>query len=164
MAAVAGIDLSTRAIDIVKLDETTNNATWHRIQPQGKNAWERLLNARALMPTTSWWDDVYMVAVERPYGVGKSIHDLMRAMGAVVAALPPALMVWELSPAEWRKGIGLPGNATKDECRLKVLQNAWDSDSDSWALMEVLWPQDALDAYAIAYTARAINQQAIEAA
>jgi Holliday junction resolvasome RuvABC endonuclease subunit len=98
-----------------------------------------------------------MVAVERPYGVGKSIHDLMRAMGAVVAALPPALMVWELSPAEWRKGIGLPGNASKGDCKLQ----AWHL---AGYAATYYWPQDALDAYAVAYTARAINQQAIEAA
>src|SRR5262245_1131470 len=52
MSAVVGVDLSTRAIDLVKLEEDSNEATWTRCELAGKDAWERTLNVRVALAET----------------------------------------------------------------------------------------------------------------
>jgi Holliday junction resolvasome RuvABC endonuclease subunit len=51
-------------------------------------------------------------------------------------------------PSAWRKTVGLPGNAPKDEIHMWVTA-LWDN-----ALDRYNWPQDACDAYCIALATR----------
>jgi hypothetical protein len=154
MPSVLGIDVSSHAIDLVKLDETTNAATWRRIQLEGATAFDRLRSLR--MPWRTFYDDVYLIAIETPKTrFMPSAAAIFPVYGAVIAFIPSDLEVWPIHPTEWRKGIGLPGNASKAECGDRVHQLHRPSH---------VWAQDALDAYAVAYTARTINQRGIEAA
>jgi Holliday junction resolvasome RuvABC endonuclease subunit len=160
MSSVLGIDLSTRAIDLVKLDESTNAATWTRVELEGKTALERLRNITkdSIHRHTGFWDDVYLVGIEAPMSRQQpgTLAKLSRVFGAVVACLPPLLEVWEVSPVAWRKELGLPGNASKEECA-DAVRNI------HMSITSYNWPQDALDAYAVAYYARQVNARGIAA-
>jgi hypothetical protein len=162
--AVAGIDLSSRAIDLVRLDETQPVATHRRVslEAAGKTstAWERTLLLPALMPRSSWWDDVYLVAIEAPYGVGPgTVAVLNRVVGAIAASLPARLRVpercWIVRPDEWKQWLGVPASAkpTADDVYRLGLRLTGD------------WPdtQDARDALCVAYWAREINASALAA-
>lgn len=166
MSAVLGIDLSTFAVDLVKLDETTNQAEWRRVELEGGNALERLMSVQKVMPSWSYYDDCYLAAIEIPYGRGQSgvLAKLNRVFGAIVASLPLGLHLWEITPQAWRKELGLKGNATKQEAARAVwrLMSVIDP-LTSGNTSEMAWPQDALDAYAVAYYAREQNRRGIEA-
>jgi Holliday junction resolvasome RuvABC endonuclease subunit len=159
MSAVVGIDLSSFAVDLVKLDEDSHHAEWTRVELTGKLAFDRLRSLRAAMPPASFWDDVYLVGIEQVFGLGgKSTTALQRVYGAVVACVPVSVQLWEVHPSEWRKSLGLAGNASKDECARAVIGLI----GPSWPHLGC--PQDPLDAYAIAYSARETNAKAIQAA
>jgi Holliday junction resolvasome RuvABC endonuclease subunit len=164
LSCVLGIDLSSHAIDLVLLDETTNHATWHFVDLGAGTALDRLRRIPAVMPKQSWYDDIYLAAIEAPYGRGHTgtLAKLSRVFGAIAATLPQALEVWEVTPGQWRKTLGLPGNAPKSEIREAIWKLP---DGPSFTgLHENDGPtQDALDAYAIAYYARNTNQRGIAA-
>ena len=157
MSCVAGIDVSTKYVDIVKLDETTDQCTWDRIELQGADAFDRLRDLPRRMPQWSWWDDVYLAAIETPMGRGEggTQAKLNHVFGAVIACLPRSLTtVWAVAPHEWRRELGVPGNAPKSVCAARCVElGAYEA-----------WPQDALDAYAIARYARTVNQRGLAAA
>jgi hypothetical protein len=163
MSTVVGIDLSTRAIDLVRLDETLNRASHERISLEavGKRAtaWERTLALPALMPQASWWDDVYLVALEAPYGPGTgTIAILNRVLGAVAASLPAALQrperAWIVCPDEWKGRLGLRAKPSRDDiARLGLVLHGEHADT-----------QDARDALCVAYWARELNAQGLASA
>lgn len=155
MSVVVGVDLSTVAVDLVRLDETGNDAHWEHLHLEGKTAFDRLRQVRRVMPGPSWYDDVYLVAVEAPMSRGQSgtLAKLSRVLGAVVACVPAPLVVWEVAPAAWRRELGLSGHASKEQVAEAV--------DDLRGLARTLWPQDALDAYAVAYYARELNARAL---
>lgn len=157
MSCVLGIDVSSRAIDFVRLDETTNHAEWTRFDLFGDDAFTRLRQVRHALPRSPFYDDIYICGIETPKTrFLKSAGALFPVYGAVSACLPLTLMVWDVHPKTWRQGIGLPGNATKTDVRIAVY--------DLWDGMHDLIPQDAADAYAVAYYVRETNRRAIEAA
>jgi hypothetical protein len=158
---VVGIDLSSRAIDLVRLAESSGLASHERIdleQATGKRAtaWERTLALPALMPAASWWEDVYLVAIEAPYGAGTgTIAILNRVLGAVAAGLPASLQhperAWIVRPDEWKGRLGLnrkPSAADIAELGLVMLGEHADT-------------QDARDALCVAYYARELNAQGL---
>lgn len=167
MSAVVGIDFSSFAVDLVKLEENTDSARWTRADLVGQHAFDRLRSLRAEMPGGSFWQDVYLVGIELPFGRGQGRTQavLQRVYGAVVASVPLQIPVWEIHSTEWRKGLGLKGNADKNECGQAVkelLGLTVDFRNETGPLFAAnVWPQDALDAYAIAYTAREQNAKAI---
>lgn len=152
MSTVLGIDLSTKHVDLVLLDEESPRASWQRISFDGASAFDRLRQVRERMPGRAWFDEhgVYLIAVEAPFGVSRGIYPLERVFGAVVASLPAELLVYEVSPAEWRLAIGLPGNAKKAHCADQV-RRMWPQPRPDLLL------QDACDAYAVALCARELN-------
>lgn len=161
---IVGIDLSTFAIDLVKLDEDTDDATWFRAElgTSKRPKLERLRSIRANMPVASWWDDVSLVGIEQPAGRSRGgLSDVAAAYGAALQAIPASIRVRQFRPAEWRKACGLPGNCSKDT--VAEFSNAlrWDRSVGVYLAHPDEfreWPQDACDAYAIAYAARTINQ------
>lgn len=166
--SIVGIDLSTHNVDLVKLDEETDRAEWVRVPLVGENAIDRARSYRrsgqdTFYPRgmkTSWWDDVILCALEDPAGRGDT-RKIARVQGVVIATIPARVQVWTLQPAEWRKACAMPGNCPKE--RVRLFAEVRLQDADSGGDFE-RWPQDAYDAYAIAYAARAINQTQEEAA
>lgn len=105
-----GIDLSTRAIDLVAIDENTARAQWSRIHLEGDGAFARCRQIAASMPLASYWDDVYLVAIERPFI--RRGQDIVRlAQGAVLAGIPVHVPVWEVSVSQWKHHAGIPTRA-----------------------------------------------------
>lgn len=158
MSAYVGIDLSTHAVDLVKLDEETDRAEWVRVPLVGKDAVERARSYRAQTDGYTWrtfysefWDDVLVVAIEDPAGRG-DMRKLARVQGVVLATIPARIPVWLFAPSEWRRLCGIPGNASKNTIALWTAVR--------WEGAELLEdaPQDACDAYAIAYACRALNE------
>lgn len=157
MSWVVGIDLSSRAIDYARLDETGSELRLDRSELPGKDAWARTLALAAYTRAPGWyWDDVYLVAIEAPYGRGQAGTNaiLNRVVGVLVATLPPQLRTpercWIVAPHEWKKGLGLKGKPTIEETRAFFLQDITD--------------QNARDAACIALWAREENERGVSAA
>jgi hypothetical protein len=174
MSAVVGIDLSTKCVDLVKLDETTNAAKWVRCELTGKTPWDRALDVRISMAHLNpsapldFWQDVYLIAIERPVNDQKRVLRLIQ--GAVAASLPARLRqphcCWEVHPSTWKAGLGLKSKPTVDEVRAMV-------DSFDIGLPPKGTPasgkaftaafQNALDAYCLALYARTENAKGVAA-
>lgn len=159
MSAVVGIDLSTKAIDLVKVDETGNAGHWWACHMEGQKAWDRTLAIPSVMPDSDYWADVYLVAIEAPYGRGQAGTTalLNRVVGAVMASLPTPLReperCWIVGPHEWKNGLGLKAKPT----------NEWFFENAPGGFWYVDWPQDAKDAYCLARWARDMNARGIAA-
>ncbi len=156
MAAVLGIDLSSKNIDLVWLDEDGPGARWERLPLAGPTSFARCRAVRAAMPPASAYEGCYLAAIERPRTQSMvSAAALFPVFGAVLACLPAALEVWDVLPQHWKQGLGLGGNASKHEaaCAVDDLRGVGSPD----------WPQDALDAWAVAYYARELNARGVGA-
>lgn len=162
---VVGADLSTFAIDLVRLDYDTDQAEWHRVDLGDAKTpkLDRIRNIGHRMPRGQWWDDVGLVGIERPAGKF-GVADVAAAYGAVLARIPERVAVFQFRPAEWRKACGLPGNCSKLDVAEWVGRKRIGAEWASSRTIPRSWNSDACDAYAIAYAARAINQTQEEAA
>src|SRR5574337_1266141 len=100
-------------VDVVLVDEDTGAAEWQRWPLEGQDAFDRARSVRLAMPGRGWWEDhsVIALAIEEP--AGHNTRPLNRVQGAILARLPASLLVHPLRPSEWRKLVGLPGNASK---------------------------------------------------
>ena len=145
---VCGIDYSTRAIDAVFVDlDDLQPPQWLRYELVGADAWERTRQIRHL----PWvWDDVLAVGLEEPRGPGTGV--LLRVQGAILTRIPGALLVQPWVPSQWRKAVGLSGNASKLDVKDYI-----QSEHTGWVVGggPAAWPQDAYDAYCIALATRA---------
>jgi hypothetical protein len=164
MPSVVGIDLSTRAIDLVKLEEDSNRAEWVRCELHGETAWERALSVRdALINLTwrDWFDDLYLVAIERPVNDQKRVLRLIQ--GAILASLPAQLRqphcCWEVHPSTWKAELGLKGKPAWSD----ILTIAGPV-AHVELLRGIAWDQNARDAYCLAMFARDTNARAVEKA
>jgi hypothetical protein len=148
---IAGIDYSTHAVDVVLLDEDSDAATWHRWPLHGDHAFDRVRSIHSWKFTRSFWDDVLAIGIEEPRGYNAGA--LYRVQGAILGKLPPETLVHPLIPSVWRKTVGLPGNASK--------QDVWDYVDRVLPRPRepFLWPQDACDAYCIALATRTLLVQ-----
>lgn len=162
---VVGADLSTFAIDLVRLDYDSDRAEWHRIALGGDKTpkLDRIRNIGHRMPRGQWWDDVSLVGIEQPAGKF-GVADVAAAYGAVLARIPERVAVFQFRPAEWRKACGLPGNCNKETVAVWALSR-WDRDLPANpSIGDLCVPYDVTDAYAIAYAARNINASAASVA
>jgi hypothetical protein len=154
---IAGIDYSTRAVDVVLLDEETDAATWHRFELEGKDAFDRTrairdLFAGAPLSFRDKWEAVLAVGIENPGGkVGTGA--MYRVQGAILTKIPRGTLVQPFPPASWRKTVGLPGNASKDAVA------EWATWKGGLGAKAVFWPQDACDAYCIALATRTLLER-----
>lgn len=150
--SVAGIDFSSRAVDVVLLDEDTDAAEWFRFPLEGAGAFDRARDVhRAMYGTSVLWDEVLACGIEDPRGYGAG--SLYRVQGAILACLPAYLLVHPLIPSQWRKACGLPGNAPKG-----VVAAFVDERDTGNMTPDIYWPQDACDAYCIALATRSLIQ------
>lgn len=102
------------------------------------------------------WQGVRLAFVEKPFGRALTgLVPVVRVQGAVVAALPDQMEVWETTPQEWKKEAVGNGNAKKDDVV------AWCNDV---GFVPDGRTQDACDAFGIAYAMREKNRRAIAAA
>lgn len=148
---IAGIDFSTKAIDIVLLDDDTDAATWHRFELAGQDAFERARDVRnAMVAAMPLWDDAVAIGIEDPRGYGAG--SLYRVQGAILARLPRHTLVHPLIPSSWRKTVGLPGNASKEDVSLFASRLRVAAEGSR----TVGWPYDATDAYCIALATRSL--------
>lgn len=189
---VVGVDLSTRAIDLVKLAEDSNRAEWVRCElpdtptvqsdRPGQDAWERALAIRDALPESfatydgleGWWSDVYLVAIEYP--VMDQKRRLRLIQGAILASLPPKLRqphcCWEVHPSTWKAALGLKGKPTQEDVtRIELATLTPDPDRThhfSFASLLKTIPepegQNARDAYCLALFARDSNAAAVSVA
>ncbi len=154
MSVCVGIDLSSKAVDLVRLDENKDEATWVRLLLDGAKAWDRIRQIRGLMPPGSmFWDDVYLVAIERPFI--RAGQDVVRlAEGAVLACIPAHLQAWEVSVSQWKKALGIPIREKPDASAFPGMLYTSGPNGE-------VWPQDAFDALGVALYARETNANGI---
>lgn len=165
---VAGIDLSSHAIDIVKIDRYSYQGfRWTHVDLGKKgDAFDRARLVRARFGEahgTRFWDDVIAVGIEEPFGRGQlSTAAGYRVQGAILACLPSGLLVQPWAPATWKYTIGIGGNADKQrimEWAVKKNQQrghvpkptgiVLNSGPEQW-----VYPQDVADALGIAEATR----------
>ncbi len=110
---VAGFDSSSYAIDCVTIEEDDGVVEWSRWDLRGSDAWERTRSIGSVMPgrTSERWDDVYAIGVEVAHGPSSGV--INRCVGAVLSMLPPNVLICPWTASQWKKAVGLPGNATK---------------------------------------------------
>ena len=150
---IAGIDLSTHAIDVVTVPlEGVGAPVWHRFPLEGPTSFDRARRVRDAMParTSAFWDEVTEIGIEEPAGFTAS--HAMRIQGGVLACLPPALKVTKWMPSQWRKAAGLSGRASKAEVAEHAIVIAH-ANGAPWTLRDN--GQDCLDAYCVALATRA---------
>lgn len=146
-----GIDFDTKAVHLVKIDDEFNIGDYTQCELAGDDAFDRTRSVRGAMPHSSYWDDVVAVAVEEP--AGRLTGRLFRVQGAVLACIPRAKLVTTLMPSQWRKAVGLKGNASKDDV-FRLIGEDWIRYSN------VRVPQDAFDAYCMAIAVRQLVELA----
>lgn len=151
---VAGVDFSTKAIDVVLLDEDTDAYMWASIPVEGRTPFDRAQDIRFAVPTASWWENhgVRLIAIEEPRGYGQLAMGTL--YGAIVARLPQGIPAVPFIPQHWKKPFTGNGNASKEQVRARALEFG----------LGVDMPQDAYDAYGIAWVARELKQRAARSA
>jgi hypothetical protein len=144
---VAGIDYSTTGANIILLSEESPVRRVCSFKRNG-NSFDRARGVRAAMPLLASWKqwEVQAIGIEEPRGHGNgSLH---RVQGAILACLPPDLLVEPFVPSAWRKLAGMSGGASKDQVKAFVRTR-----EDKTRVR--YWTQDDCDAYCIALAVRA---------
>jgi len=164
---IAGIDLSTKAIDLVAINEDNPAQCEHHRIPLNDPWWHSATSMRfrfTLNHTHNWLEqrNVYLVGIERPYGPSRqTIASLHTILGAVLATLP--VHAFEISPADMRRELGLKTNCHKSTLHdaVWVAVNGPPGDQTRWHQPDPLkgWPPDAYDAWAVAHAAMKINER-----
>lgn len=159
MSLVVGIDVSSFAVDIIAIPSEDGywregwTPRWTHCRLEGSDAFDRTRTVGQVVPgrAASFWDDVLAVGIEEPAGRNPGFS--FRVQGAVLSQIPAHKLVEKWMPSQWRKAVGMPGNATK------ATVNAWVG--ERWGEALDFWTQDACDAYCIALATRqAIERQA----
>ena len=153
---VAGIDFDTHGVDLVLLDEFSDNAIHRRFPLPGADAFTR---AR-MVPSriASWpWNDVLAIGIEDPRGASRTVDaPIYRVQGAILACIPEDHFVHPWKPQSWRKALVLPHIGK---------QPAMDFARRFWLNRQgIAISQDAADAFCIAIATRAAIVREIEVA
>jgi Holliday junction resolvasome RuvABC endonuclease subunit len=120
---IAGIDVSTKSIALVVLSSKTGDISRFDeflipdLRKLGGNKAER---CRVIAETgfPAALKRVTVVYVEQPMGRQvKGVAEVERVVGSVIASVPKKTSVSLITPAEWKKAVGLKGNAQKDDIR-----------------------------------------------
>jgi hypothetical protein len=157
---VLGVDLSTKAIDLVALDEDNPTRCEHRRVELSQGWWHSAGLMRHILrdgKTASWiWErNVFLAGVERPYGPSRqAIASLHTILGAFLASVPPGITAFEVSPADMRRELGLPGNCAKHKMHDRIMFY-FSSHGGKLPYSE----PDAFDAWAAGFAALRINER-----
>lgn len=164
---VAGIDLSTHAVDIVTVGLHTDAEppVWRRFELNGADSFTRARAVRDAMcgRTDEYWDNILAIGIEDPAGHHGTNH-IYRIQGAVLQCLPALVLVQQWRPAAWKKSCGLLGNAPKASVTIHSRELLGVRGDDLWDDTLDTWPQDAHDAHCIALATRAVIQVGEQAA
>lgn len=136
-----GIDYDTHCIHLVRVPEDGGIPTYHPCRLEGDNAFDRMRRVSWEMPGPGFWEDVVAAGIEEPGG-RYVVAKLKGIQGAIVACLPDNLLVAPYQAGLWRKLCGLRGDCSKEVVKAWVLERLNEGPE---------WPQDAFDAYALAY-------------
>lgn len=160
---IAGVDSSSHAVDIVLLDDDTDEAhAWHHIVLPGKNAFERARACKQRLPARSWWEEngVWLLAYEDPFTRDAHVAKAMALIqGAFAAQLPPDLTAVATPPNEWQRLFTgwdkqpIHSVDRKHLIRETAIRRGFNGDGRT---------QDLYDAYGIACVVRDLNNQAIQ--
>jgi hypothetical protein len=165
---IVGVDLSTRAIDLVAIDEDEPARADHLRIPLEQPWWEAARWMRMSFVDHDlyrWLEDrsVHLAGIERPYGPNRqAIASLHTILGAFLAALPYTVAAFEITPADMRRELGLPGNCAKAGMHRAIREAIWRPDgkwSHTGSAPWLDWPPDAYDAWAAAYACLRINER-----
>ena len=154
---VAGIDLSTRALDVVTIpfdQDADLPPVWTHVpladqDPSGLAWFYVCRRVRERIRNRVDFDEIVLVAVERPMGHAQILLPLF---GAITAAIPAHCAVVFEPPQTWRKVTLGKGNATKDDAVEWALDHGAGRD----------WNDHACEAFGLAWAVRELNRQAIE--
>ena len=159
---IAGIDVSTKQVAIVLLNDDQDFADRYTfpLAAEGgdRPAWAAARSVQDVLPrpTGLFWDPVWLIGIEDPYTVSRGTAKAYGLiLGAVLTMLPRDVPVLPLPSTEWKRETCGVAKAKKPEVAAWVFR--------TWANVPALTDQDTLDAYAIAYAARAVNERAVEA-
>jgi hypothetical protein len=143
------VDFGIRLVTICRLT-ADGTPTWHELKAEkGTDALEAARQIAASSWRWSW--DTDCTWLERSMGRHiRSVSDLARVQGVVLATIPARIFVSEIQPPDWKRVHGLAGNAKKP------VVMAWATDQ----LGEAPATQDMADAYAIAEALRISSERA----
>jgi Holliday junction resolvasome RuvABC endonuclease subunit len=151
MSLIAGIDISSNAVDVCLLDEDSMDARWirYRIDDGHKDlkAFDRACRLRDAMPPRTAWKDAGVIAIGIEHGASRNFNSVVaqsRVEGALLACLPTDIPKYMLMPASWKKLALGHGRASKQDGRV------WADHSIHWQDDRGFYPQDAIDASCIA--------------
>lgn len=173
---IAGVDLSTKQIDLVRRPPgnpaAADGVVWRRLAltPAMQFAEKDALIAREagmlLLDDPFWWEDVWLAGVEYPYTDAKLMGSvvLKTILGAVVASIPKHVHVIPLPARYWtpyflrtNRADPLPKIPRKKDDRKPLIK------ARALELLDAddVWPQDAYDAFGIAVAVEEINEPAL---
>ncbi len=147
---IAGIDISSFAVDVVFINPG-EFPRWARISlGKAGDAFDRSRGVlRAMMVGSPGFtfpfglNQCEAIGIEEPRGFNPG--PAYRVQGAVLQYIYPELLVQPWIPSQWRKAVGLKGDAKKEE----IMQHVY---SKFPGVSH--WPQDACDAWCIAEATR----------
>lgn len=159
---VAGIDFSTKAVDVVTIaygDENPAEApSWQRVEflfrgDEGVR-WLAACQRAGMIRRQIDWSDIDVAVLEYPAGVN---HQMLTLFGALASQIPHnhVRVTW-LTPAEWRKTWldhgGLKTDEAKRRAQSKAVAAGFPGD----------WASDAYDALglAMAWRIRSLEDEA----
>ena len=149
----AGLDVAANRLDLVTINPDTQHARWHSLPGDGRG-WDTARAMRQILPAASYWDDVPLLAIERPMGNRANVVWAQAlVIGAVLARVPAEVVVQEYRAQDWRRLCGLDRLCTKLEVQHWALTHYPES---------VEWTEHACDALAICHAAIVANDQGIE--
>lgn len=147
----AGLDVAATHLDIVTVDLDTWATKWHQL-PGGKKGWETARSMKEVLPHQSYWDDIALLAIERPVGARASVIWAQGlVIGAVLALVPPGVVVQDFQANEWKTLVGLAGGASKEAVM------AWASEFGATSE----WDEHGCDALALVHAALNANNAGV---
>jgi hypothetical protein len=161
--SVAGIDFSSKWVDVVLLADEGFQAEHHRFKVASRvDSFQAARNLRGVFPGRSWWEDrgVWLVGVEEPYShQPPAMVALGRIQGAIAALLPPNLRVTCTPQTQWLKVFTGRAKLPRDSSGRKELAR----ETAQLFGFEASAP-DGYDAFGIACSTRALHEDETSAA
>lgn len=170
---IAGVDFSSKKLDLVRRHDGGVDATWRQIKltPQMEAAEKDAVIAREIgaimLEHAGWWDDVWLCGIEYPFTNAKFIGSviLKTVMGAIIGTIPPHVHVLALPARVWtpwflreRLSDPLPKVPHKGVDRKPLIK------AHALRLLgsDDIWPQDAYDAFGISVAVERYNLPATD--
>lgn len=160
MSSFAGVDLSSKAIDIVLLDEDGNRARHERRRldlPSG-GALARIRRVRDRMPARAEWRDqgVLEVCIEEPFARGnmRGQVPILMVIGAILQTIPPEIPLAIVRADDWRRVCDLPIRGTRETLKKAAIDFA----GDHWPNHPAPLDDNMADGYCIAFACRELSR------